>query len=70
MIFFKNNVCSLFFLHGNRDGHIAGLMVGKPEELGKICQYKKDAHSYALQFWIHANILSVHLLRRYECFKK
>ena len=45
-------------------------MEAKPEELGKICQYKKDVHSYALQFWIHANFLSVHLLRRYEYFKK
>ena len=38
-----------FSLHGNRDGHIAGLMEAKPEELGNICQYRKDAHSYALQ---------------------
>ena len=59
-----------FSLHGNRDGHIAGLMEAKPEELGKICQYKKDEHSYALQFCIHAYFLSVHLLRHYECFKK
>ena len=59
-----------FSLHWNRDGHIAGLMEAKPEELGKICQYKKDVHSYALQFCIYANFLSVHLLRRYECFKK
>ena len=70
MNFLKNNVCSLFFLHGNRDGHIAGLMEAKPEKLGKICQYKKYVHSYALQFCIRANFLSVHLLRRYECFKK
>ena len=44
-------------------------MEAKPEELGNICQYRKDAHSYALQFCIHANFLSVHLLRTYECFK-
>ena len=25
-----------FSLHENRDGHIAGLMEAKPEELGKI----------------------------------
>ena len=42
-----------FSLHGNRDGHIAGLMEAKPEELGKICQYRKDAHSYVLQFCIY-----------------
>ena len=45
-------------------------MEAKPEELGKICPNRKDAHSYALQFCFHANFLSVHLLRRYECFKK
>ena len=61
---------TFFSLHENRDGHIAGLMEAKPEELGKICQYKKDVHSYALQFCIHTNFLSVQLLRRYECFKK
>ena len=45
----KNNVCSLFFtLHKNRDGHIAGLMEAKPEELGKICPNKKDVPFYAL----------------------
>ena len=71
MNFLKNNVCSLFSsLHGNHDGHIAGLMEAKPEELGKISQYKKDVHSYSLQFCIQANFLLVHLLRRYECFKK
>ena len=59
-----------FSLHRNLDGHIVGLMEAKPEELGKICQYKKDVHSYALQFCIQANFLSVHLLRRYEFFKK
>ena len=45
-------------------------MEAKPEELGKICQYKKDVHSYALQFCIHANFLSVQSLRRYEFFNK
>ena len=70
MNFLKNNVCSLFFLsHGNRDGHISGLMEAKPEELGKICPYRKDASFYALQFCIHANFLSVQLLRHYEFFK-
>ena len=70
MNFLKNNVCSLFFLHGNRDGHIAGLMEAKPEELGKICTSRKDVPCYVLQFCIHANFLSVQPLRRYEFFKK
>ena len=70
MIFRKIMFVHFFSLHGNRDGHIAGLMEAKPEELGKICQYKKDVHFYALQFFIQANFLSVHLLRRYEFFKK
>ena len=63
----KNNVCSLFFtLHKNRDGHIAGLMEAKPEELGKICLNRKDVSFYDLQFYIHANFLSVQPLRRYD----
>ena len=70
MNFLKNNVCSLFFLHGNRNGHLAGLMEAKPEELGKICSNRKDVPLYVLQFCIRANFLSVHLLRRYEFFKK
>ena len=70
MIFLKNNVYSLFFLHENRDGHLAGLMEAKPEEIGKICSNRKDMPFYVLQFCIHANFLSVHSLRRYEFFKK
>ena len=70
MNFFKNNVCSLFFLHGNRDGHIAGLIEAKPEELGKICPIRKDVPCYVLQFCIQANFLSVQPLRRYEFLKK
>ena len=70
MNFLKNNVCSLFFLHENRDGHLAGLMEAKPKELGKICSNKKDVPFYVLQFCIRANFLSVQLLRRYEFFKK
>ena len=31
-----------FSLHENRDGHIAGLMEAKPEELGTICTNRKD----------------------------
>ena len=70
MNFLKNNVCSLFFLHENRDGHIAGLIEAKPEELGKICPIRKDVPFYVLQFCIQANFLSVQLLRRYKFFKK
>ena len=71
MNFLKNNFCSLFFsLHENRDGHLAGLMEAKPEELGKICSNRKDVPLYVLQFFIRANFLSVQLLRRYEFFKK
>ena len=44
MNFLKNNVCSLFFLHENRDGHIAGLIEAKPEELGKIARLEKMCH--------------------------
>ena len=59
-----------FPFHENRDGHLAGLMEAKPEVLGKIYPYRKDVPFYVLQFCIHANFLSVHLLRRYEFFKK
>ena len=68
MNFLKNNVCSLFFLHENRDGHLAGLIEAKPEVLGTIYPYRKDVPFYVLQFCIHANFLSVQLLRRYEFF--
>ena len=70
MNFLKNNVCSLFSLHENRDCHIAGLMKAKPEELDNIYPYRKDVPFYVLIFCIHANFLSVQLLRRYEFFKK
>ena len=59
-----------FSLNENRDGHIAGLMEAKPEELGKICSNRKDVPLYVLQFYIQTNFLSVQLLRRYEFFKK
>ena len=59
-----------FSLHENRDGHIAGLMEAKPEELGKICLNEKDVPIYVRQFCIRANFLSVQSLRRYEFFKK
>ena len=70
MNFLKNNVCSLFFLHENHDGHLAGLMEAKPEELGTICTNRKDVPFYVLKFFIHAHFLSVQSLRRYEFFKK
>ena len=69
--FFKKECLFPFFsLHENRDGHIAGLMEAKPEELGKICSNRKDVPFYVLQFCIHANFLSVQPLRHYEFFKK
>ena len=69
MNFLKNNVCSLFFLHENRDGHLAGLMEAKLEELGKICPQRKHVKFYAVKFCICVNFLSVQPLRRYEIFK-
>ena len=69
MNFLKNNVCSLFSLRENGDGHLAGLMEAKPEELGRICSNRKDVPFYVLQFCIRANFLSVQSLRRYEFFK-
>ena len=69
MNFLKNNVCSLFFLHENRDGHLAGLMEAKPEVLRKIYPQRKDVIFYAVKFYIHVNFLSVQPLRRYEIFK-
>ena len=59
-----------FSLHGNHDGHLAGLMEAKPEEIGKIFPNRKDVLFYVLQFCIHAHFLSVQSLRRYEFFKK
>ena len=44
-------------------------MEAKPEELGKICPYRKDVPFYVLQFCIHANFLLVQSLRRYEFLK-
>ena len=60
----------LFSLHGNHDGHLAGLMEAKLEEIGKICLNRKDVPFYVLQFFIHANFLLVQSLGRYELFKK
>ena len=33
-----------FSLHGNHDGHLAGLMEAKPEEIGKFAQIEKMCH--------------------------
>ena len=69
--FFKKLCLFTFFpLHENRDGHLAGLMEGKPEELGRISTNRKDVPFYVLQFCIHAHFLSVQSLRHYEFFKK
>ena len=71
MNFLKNNVFPLFFsLLENRDGHLAGLMEAKLEELGKMCPNHKDVSFNVLQFCIHTNFLWVQLLRRYELFNK
>ena len=59
-----------FSLHENGDGHLAGLMEAKPEELGRISSNRKDVPFYVLQFCINAHFLSVQSLRRYEFFKK
>ena len=59
----------LFSLHESRDGHLAGLMEAKPEELGKICSIRKDVPFYVLQFCIHVNFLSVQPLSPYDFFK-
>ena len=59
-----------FSLHGNHDGHLAGLMEAKPEEIGTIYPNRKDVPFYVLQFCIHAHFLSVQSLRHYEFFKK
>ena len=59
-----------FFSLENLDGHLAGLMEAKLEELGKMCPNKKDTSFKFLQFCIHANFLWVQLLRRYELFNK
>ena len=59
-----------FSLHGNHDGHLAGLMEAKTEEIGKIYPNRKDVLFYDLQFCIHANFLSVQSLRCYKFLKK
>ena len=46
-----------FSLHENRDGHLAGLMEARPEEIGTIYPYRKDVPFYVLQFCIRANFV-------------
>ena len=48
---------TFFSLHENRDGHFAGLMEAKPEELGKICSNRKDVTLYVRQFCILAGLM-------------
>ena len=59
MKFLKIMFDHFFSLHENRDGHLAGLMEAKPEELGTICTNRKDVPFYAVKFCIHVNFLSV-----------
>ena len=70
MKFLKIILDYFFSLHENRDGHIAGLIEVKTEELGTICTNRKDVPIYVLQLCIHGNFLSVQPLRRYEFLKK
>ena len=58
-----------FSLHENRDGHIAGLMEAKPEEI-QFAQIEKMCHFTFYNFVFMANFLSVQSLRRYEILKK
>ena len=60
-----------FSLHENRDGHIAGLIEVKSEELGTICTNRKDVTFLRSTIFVFMkNFLSVQSLRRYEFFKK
>ena len=69
MKFLKIMFDHFFSLHENHDGHLAGLMEAKPEELGTIWTNRKDVPFYAVKFCIHVNFLLVQPLRRYEIFK-
>ena len=56
--FFKKQCLFTYFsLLENRDGHLAGLIEAKPEELRKICPNRKNVPFYFLQFCIHTNFL-------------
>ena len=52
MKFLKIILDHFFSLHENRDGHIAGLIEVKTEELGTICTNRKDVTFYVLHFCI------------------
>ena len=39
-----------FSLHGNHDGHLAGLMEAKPEEIDTFFPNRKDVPFYVLHF--------------------
>ena len=52
MKFLKIILDHFLSLHENRDGHIAGLIEVKTEELGTICTNRKDVPFYVLQFCI------------------
>ena len=69
MNFLKIMFDHFFSLHGNHDGHLAGLMEAKPEEIGTICTNRKDVRLYVLQFCIQAHFLSVQSLRRLNFLK-
>ena len=69
MKFLKMMFDHFFSLHENRDGHLAGLMEAKPDELGTIWINSKDVPFYTVKFCIHVSFLSVQPLRRYEIFK-
>ena len=69
MKFLKIMFDHFFSLHENRDGHLAGLMEAKPEELGTIWTNRKDVPFYTVKFCIHVNFLSVQPLSRYEIFE-
>ena len=70
MKFLKIMFDHFFSLHGNRDGHLAGLMEAKPEEIGTKCTNRNDVPFYVQQFCIYAHFLLVQSLRHYEFFKK
>ena len=50
--FYKIMFVHFFPLHENRDGHLAGLMEAKPEDVGKICSQRKHVKFYAVKFCI------------------
>ena len=70
MKFLKIMFDHFFSLHENRDGHLAGLMEAKPEEIGTICTNKKRCAILRSTILYSAHFLSVQSLRHYEFFKK